>query len=171
MINHRLEKKQKLQSFGPHCAVLKGKFWCLQTMTTVHNPINRLQINVGFWCQTIHKKNLRWFDTIFGLKMRMKSGLEKNILKFHDGLQSCCCPVQNNLPRKAELAWQVSRYLWRPPWNFKIFFSRPLFVIILSQKWCQISVRIFCLLPGTKNLPWDLFFQKRELDHPRVSVS
>jgi hypothetical protein len=22
----------------------------------------------------------------------------------------------------------------------------------LSQKWCQISVRIFCVLPGTKNL-------------------
>ena len=107
---------------------------------------------VGFWCQTIHKKFLRRFDTIFGLKMMMKSGLEKIILKFHDGLQSCCCPVQKNLPRKAELAWQVSRYLWRPPWNFKIFFSRPLFIIILSQKWCQISVRIFCVLPGTKNL-------------------
>ena len=86
----------------------------------------------------------------------MKSGLEKIILKFHDGLQSGCCPVQKNLPRKAELAWQVSRYLWRPPWNFKIFFSRPLFIIILSQKWCQISVRIFCVLPGTKNLPWGL---------------
>ena len=45
---------------------------------------------------------------ISSLKMIMKSGLEKNTLKFHDGLQSCCCPVQNNLPRKAELAWQVS---------------------------------------------------------------
>ena len=111
-------------------------------------------VTVGFWCQTIHKKFLRRFDTIFGLKMMMKSGLEKIILKFHDGLQSCCCPVQKNLPRKAELAWQVSRYLWRPPWNFKIIFSRPLFIIILSQKWCQISVRIFCVLPGTKNLQW-----------------
>jgi hypothetical protein len=27
--------------------------------------------------------------------------------------------VQKNLPRKAELAWQVSRYLWRPLLNFK----------------------------------------------------
>jgi hypothetical protein len=32
------------------------------------------------------------FDTTFGLKMMVKSGLEKIILKFHDGLQSCCCP-------------------------------------------------------------------------------
>ena len=36
-------------------------------------------------------------------------------------------------------------------------FSRPLFTIILSQKWCQISVRIFCVLPGTKNLQWYVF--------------
>jgi hypothetical protein len=64
---------------------------------------------VGFWCQTIHKKFLRRFDTIFGLKMMVKSGLEKNILKY--GHQNCCCPVQKNLPSKAELAWQVSRYL------------------------------------------------------------
>ena len=63
---------------------------------------------VGFWCQTIHKEILRRFVT-----MMVKSGLEKNILRFHDGLQSCYCPVPKNLPRKAELAWQVSRYLWR----------------------------------------------------------
>ena len=69
--------------------------------------------------------------TIFGLKMMVKSGLEKFILKFHVPLQSCCCPVQKNLPRKAELAWLVSRGTW----NFKTFFSRPLFTIILSQKW------------------------------------
>ena len=42
--------------------------------------------------------------TIFGLKMMVKSGLEKIILKFHVPLQSCCCPVQKKLPRKAELA-------------------------------------------------------------------
>ena len=24
-------------------------------------------------------------------------------------IQSCCCPVQKKLPRKAELAWQASR--------------------------------------------------------------
>ena len=38
---------------------------------------------VGFWCQTIHKKILRRFDTIFGLKMMVKSGIEFFILKFY----------------------------------------------------------------------------------------
>ena len=98
--------------------------------TKISSTLGRWRITVGFWCQTIHKKFLRRFDTIFGSKMMMKSGLEKIILKFHNGLQSCCCPVQKNLPRKAELAWQVSR----PPWNFKIFFSRPLFTIIFKPK-------------------------------------
>ena len=49
--------------------------------------------------------------TIFGLKVVVKSGVEKIILKFHVPLQSCCGPVQKNLPSKAELAWLVSRYL------------------------------------------------------------
>ena len=31
-------------------------------------------------------------------------------------------PSAKNLPRKIELAWQVTRYLWRGRWNFKIFF-------------------------------------------------
>ena len=39
--------------------------------------------------------------TIFGLKMMVKSGLEKNILKLHEALQSC----------QAELALLVSKYL------------------------------------------------------------
>jgi hypothetical protein len=58
------------------------------------------ECTVGFWCQTIHEKFLRRFDTIFGLKMMLKSGLEKNILKFNDGLQSCCCPVQKICPER-----------------------------------------------------------------------
>ena len=45
--------------------------------------------------------------------------LEFFILKFTEPLQSCCCPVQKNLPRWAELAWQVSRYLWRGSVDFK----------------------------------------------------
>ena len=57
---------------------------------------------------------------IFGFKMMMKRGLEIFILKFTKPLQSCCCPVPKNLPRNAELAWQVSRYLWRGSVNFKI---------------------------------------------------
>ena len=60
-------------------------------------------------------------------------------------LQSCCCPLQKNLPRKAELAWLVSRYLWRGTWNFKIIFSRPLFTIILSKN-VSFKTRDFRLL-------------------------
>ena len=48
---------------------------------------------------------------ISGLKMMVKSGLALFILKSYVPLQGCCCPVQKNLPRMAELAWQVSRYL------------------------------------------------------------
>ena len=48
---------------------------------------------------------------IFYLKMIVKSGLEFSILKFREPLQSCCCPVQKEMHKKAELAWQVSRYL------------------------------------------------------------
>ena len=91
-------------TYGPwHCPtfVFLGCFWGLRN-------ILESRVTVGFWCQTIHKKFLRRFDTIFGLKMMVKSGLEKIILRCHDGLQSCCCPVQRNLPRKAELAWQVT---------------------------------------------------------------
>ena len=59
---------------------------------------------VGFWCWTIHKKFFRRFDTIFDLKMMVKSDLEKIILKFHNGLKGYCCSVQKNLPRMAEFA-------------------------------------------------------------------
>ena len=38
--------------------------------------------------------------TIFGLKMMVKIGLEKNILKFHEPLQKCCCPVQKKSAQK-----------------------------------------------------------------------
>ena len=41
--------------------------------------------------------------------------------------------MQENLPRKAELAWQVSRYLWRGSLNFNIN-SRPLVTIIFKLK-------------------------------------
>ena len=46
---------------------------------------------------------------LFDLKMMVKSGLGFFILKFTEPLQSYCCQVQKDLPRKAELALQVSR--------------------------------------------------------------
>ena len=82
--------------------------------------------------------------TISGLKMMVKSGL-KICFEIPRALSELL------LPRKAELAWLVSRYLWRGTWNFKIFFSRPLFTIILSQKSFQdlrFSSLILAILGG-----------------------
>ena len=73
----------------------------------------------------------------------VKSVIELFILKSYVPFQSCCCPVQKSLPRRAELAWLVSRYLWRGTWNFKITFSRPLFTIILSKKWSFQDLRFW----------------------------
>jgi hypothetical protein len=42
---------------------------------------------------------------------------------------------KKNLPRKAELAWQVRRYLWKGLWNFKIFFLDHFSPSFLSQNW------------------------------------
>jgi hypothetical protein len=41
----------------------------------------------------------------------VKSGLKYFISKLTEPLQSYCCPVQKDLPREAEFAWHVSRYL------------------------------------------------------------
>ena len=71
----------------------------------------------------------------------VKSGLEF-ILKLTEPLQSCCCPVQKNLPSRAELAWQVSRYLWRGLVNFKMN-SRPLFTIIFNLQNVNFKTRDF----------------------------
>ena len=71
----------------------------------------------------------------------VKSGLEF-ILKLTEPLQSCCCPVQKYLPRMAELAWQLSKYLWRGSVNFKIS-SRPLFTIIFKLKNDNFKTRDF----------------------------
>ena len=71
--------------------------------------------------------------SFLSLKMMVKSGLEF-ILKLTEPLQSCCCPVQKFPPRMAELAWQLSSYLWRGSVNFKIKSSRPLFTISVKSK-------------------------------------
>ena len=83
---------------------------------------------------------------ISGLKS-FKSWNDHFWLKIYS--EKCCCPVQKNLHRRAELAWLVSRYLWRGTWNFKIFFSRPLFTIIFKPKMVisrlKILVHLFWL--------------------------
>ena len=39
---------------------------------------SKLKFTVGFWCQTIHKKFLRRFDTTFDLKMMDEKWSRKN---------------------------------------------------------------------------------------------
>ena len=75
-----------LRTIHWHSSFDLGMLWppCTQTLT------------VGFWCQTIHKKFLRRFDNISGLKMMMKSGLENVTLKFHGGLQRFLLTCQTN---------------------------------------------------------------------------
>ena len=68
----------------------------------------------------------------------VKSGLEKNIMKFHVPLQC------KNLTKKAEMARQEGRYLWSGMWNFKISFSRPLFTIIFKPK--MVILRLLSLI-------------------------
>ena len=79
--------------------------------------------------------------SFLSLKMMVKSGLEF-ILKLTEPLQSCCCPVEKCLPRMAELAWQLCRYLWRGFVNFKIN-SIPLFTIISKLKNDNFMTRDF----------------------------
>ena len=70
----------------------------------------------------------------FGLQMMMKSGLEKNIFKFHSGLQRYLLTCQANSAFLGRFFCTGQQQLWRPSWNFKTFFSRPLFVIIFKPK-------------------------------------
>ena len=100
------------------------------------------------------------------LKMMVKSGLEF-ILKLTEPLQSCCCPVQKYLPRLAELAWQLSRYLWRGSVNFKIN-SRPLFTIIFKLKNDNFMTRDFSpliewVLTGVYNNAEITIYSNREM--------
>ena len=45
-------------------------------------------LTVGFWCQAIHKKFLKRFDTSFDIKMMMKIYAIKVIFKSHEPFQS-----------------------------------------------------------------------------------
>ena len=73
---------------------------CLKRNTLVITPAR---------IHSVSELKSRVFD-ICGLKMMKNGGLEFFILKFIEPLQCCCCPVPKNLAKKAELAWQVSRY-------------------------------------------------------------
>ena len=91
-------------------------------------------INTSYWTESYIAFTLKMEsvskNTIFGLKMMVKSGLEKIFLKFlhagdyfpllHKSAQNHKLSVKNNYPRT-----------WR---DFKMIFSRPLFTIIFRPK-------------------------------------
>ena len=89
------------------CLSYNKRIGCLKTVFNFlflyHLP-GLIQITyhctVGFWCQKIHKKFLRRFDTIFGLKMMVKSCLEKIILRLHNILQSAAAQSKNICPQR-----------------------------------------------------------------------
>ena len=64
----------------------------------------------------------------------VKSGLEKNNLKFHGGLQRYLLTYQANSAFLGRFFCTGQQQLWRPSLNFKIIFSRPLFTIIFKPK-------------------------------------
>ena len=69
-------------------------------------------------------------NTIFGLKMMVKSGLEKIFLKFFHAGQ-----YFHLLQRSAQNHKFSNKMNYLPTWrDFKIFFSRPLFTIIFRPK-------------------------------------
>ena len=89
--------------------------------------------------------------------MVVKSGLEFFILKFTEPLQSCCCPVQKYLPGMAELARQLSRYLWRGSVNFKITQNRVGNYVKKQLHNCWITLLLsknFCVPPFQFYLPF-----------------
>ena len=101
-------------------------------------PIEHLRFHEKFltWW-TVHcrflvsgntQKNFTEIWHHFWLKMMMKSGLKKIVLKFHGGLQRYL------LTFLGRFFCTGQQQLWRPSWNFKIIFSRPLFIIIFKPK-------------------------------------
>ena len=102
---------------------------------------------VTLWPETVHCRFLVPGNTQkihmeiwhhFWLKMMVKSGLEKNILKFNSGLQRylLTCQANSAFLGRFFCTWQqqLRRPSQGPSWKFEIFFSRPLFTIIFKPK-------------------------------------
>ena len=78
------------------------------------------------------QKNLTEIWHHFWLKMMIKSCQEKNILKFHGGLQRYLLTCQANSAFLGRFLCSRQQQLWRGSLNFKIKNSRPLFTIIFK---------------------------------------
>ena len=92
-----------------HTEILRSLSWFGYSSTAVETLPNL--------AHTIQDSFYKWTKIssheidIFGLKVVVKSGLGKIILNFTEPLQSAAAQCKKNLPGKAELAWQVTRYL------------------------------------------------------------
>ena len=111
---------------------------CFNIFMTASKKLLLLAQNYYCISSTLHSRreffcrwSFKWINIYFLIllvnswiqqQMKIKNDVTKvlSLGEIHEPLQSCCCPVQKNLSRKAELAWKVSRYLWRGWWNFKI---------------------------------------------------
>ena len=103
-----------------------------------------IEYNIQKCFLSLMKKSLMYLYTIYISYMYVLQMAVHRlfILKFTEPLQSCCCPVQKYLHRMAELAWQLSMYLWRGSVNFKINY-RPRFSIIFELKNDKFKTRDF----------------------------
>ena len=128
----------------------RGLVWILIWQVLTLADSNKMSKKIGFYLNGLTPVITLFISglksrvlklSFLSFKMMVKTGLEF-ILKLTEPLQSCCCPVQKFLPRLAELAWQLSRYLWRGSVNFKIN-SRPLFTVIFKLKNDKFLTRDF----------------------------
>ena len=93
---------------------------------------------------------------IFDLKMMVKSGLGLNFEIHLQPLQSCCCPVQKNLPRKAELAWRVKvQLISKCPYEKSVWtkYQKKIFLRFLSWKFTTsrlLQNRVYLLANRTQ---------------------
>ena len=100
-------------------------------MTSIHHFFTRgcqgmpSLHTVGFWCQTIYKKFLWRFDTIFGLKIMVKSGIDC-FLNYPNASK-----VAANWPSQFSLSGRFSctgqQQLWKGFFYFQTKYLDPLF--------------------------------------------
>ena len=79
----------------------------------------------------------------------VKNDLECFILKFTEPLQRYLLTCQANSALLGRFFCTGQQQLWKPLWNFKIIFSRPLFTTIFKPKMIILRLKIlelFCIL-------------------------
>ena len=112
----------------------------------IGNRITLVWLHCRFLVPGNTQKTLTEIWHHFWLKMMVKSGLEKIILKFHVPLQRYLLTSQANSAYLGRFFCTGQQQLWRGTWNFKIFFSRPLFTIIFKPKMVISRLKILVCL-------------------------